>query len=141
MKEYKRMSGNLSWCKPFAMGNTAHYVQNEGEIISFMRDGKDLVIDAEALSFIADHADDFSEVGCASCPWRDECDAMETVAADWSTDELAAVVHDSDKWDDPDTEEAMRELIDRAGIDDSGYDSWEAVARDIQNVLNIDLGI
>ena len=115
MKEYKRMApgANLSWCAPFVSGNK-YYVQHEGEITNIMADGMDLVIDADTLRIVSD-TDDWQEIGCSECPWRDECDAMDSDAEDWTDEDLADVVADSDKWDDPDTEEAMSELCARAG--------------------------
>lgn len=115
MKAYKRMRAgeNLSWCRPYRSGNN-YYVQNEGEIIQLMQDGTDLVIDKDTLR-IVEECDDWEEIGCAECPWRDECEAMNEDVDDFSDDDLAEIVRDADDWTEPDCMEAMQELCNRAG--------------------------
>ena len=115
MKAYKRMRAdeNLSWCRPYRCGNN-YYVQNEGEIIKLMQDGTDLVIDKDTLR-IVDECDDWEEIGCSECPWRDECEVMEEDVDDFSDDDLAEVVRDAYDWTETDCQEAMQELCDRAG--------------------------
>lgn len=91
---------NLSWCRPYiSRDGTCAMVINEGKIINIMINGKDFVNpsreqlaalaarlnpddadpDADGEELIEILLDDMREVGCADCPYCDECEAMETV--------------------------------------------------------------
>ena len=84
MKLYEKMrpGENLSWCKPLVSDDEkTAIIQNEGEIISAMIDGKLLDIPndevAKEIEKYDIDIDDLHETGCANCPFRDECDAMD----------------------------------------------------------------
>lgn len=91
---------NLSWCRPYiSRDGSCAMVINEGKIINIMINGKDFVNpsreqlaalaarlnpddadpDADGEELIEILLDDMREVGCADCPYRDECEAMEAV--------------------------------------------------------------
>ena len=115
MKAYKRMRDgeNLSWCRPYRCGDN-YYVRNESGVIGIMQNGKDLIIDKDTLHIVND-CDDWEEIGCAECPWRDECEAMDVDTDEFSDDELAEIVRDAYDWTESDCQEAMTELCNRAG--------------------------
>lgn len=116
MKLYKKMRDgeNLSWCRPYRCDDK-YYVRNEGEIVSIMDNGVDLVIDKDTLR-IVEECDEWEEIGCAECPWRDECDAMDDDGSSWNDDELAEIVRNANDWTDPDCEDAMRILCESGGL-------------------------
>ena len=89
---------NLSWCRPYiSRDGSCAMVINEGEIINIMINGKDFPNpsreqlaaldallnpddadpDADGEELIEILLDDMREVGCADCPYRDECECME----------------------------------------------------------------
>ena len=91
---------NLSWCRPYiSRDGSCAMVINEGEIINIMIDGKDFVNpsreqlaalaarlnpddadpDADDNELVEILLDSMREVGCADCPYCDECEAMEAV--------------------------------------------------------------
>nr|DAR24149.1 MAG TPA: hypothetical protein [Caudoviricetes sp.] len=100
IKLYESMQNgeNLSWCRPYiSRDGSCAMVINEGEIINIMIDDKDFVnpsreqlaalaarlnpddadpdADGEELTEIL--LDSMREVGCADCPYRDECECMD----------------------------------------------------------------
>lgn len=103
MKAYEKMGfgENLSWCRPYESEDERVYaVFCDGEIISLMIDGVEYHKDfarkvslmpkiAEAARIVNEYSDMYTdildafwdgairEVGCADCPWRDECDCMD----------------------------------------------------------------
>lgn len=87
---------NLSWCKPLRFLNGRVFVtQSEGSITAMCLDGKDIPATPENLNLVAKLVepcyDDFDgwndthiitqadseELPCGSCPWFDDCDAMD----------------------------------------------------------------
>ncbi len=89
---------NLSWCRPYiSCDGSCAMVINEGKIINIMINGKDFVNpsreqlaalaarlnpddadpDADGEELIEILLDDMREVGCADCPYRDECECMD----------------------------------------------------------------
>lgn len=85
MKTYEKMNPgeNLSWCRPYALGSD-FFVVEESCIVSAVIGGK-IIADADTDTITAalgfDGLDDLTaaarEVGCAACPFRDACDAMD----------------------------------------------------------------
>ena len=59
--------------------------------------------------------------------------------------EIAEIVRSSDFWDGVNVIASMEELADRAGLSldwkNADGDTFENVARQIQNILNVDLGL
>lgn len=102
MKAYEKMENNenLGWCKNYASNSyRVECVITEGDVVSLRIDGQEvkptsdnlkraaeIAIQDSRLSYAADDFTDESsgaviretcmELGCCSCPWRDECDAM-----------------------------------------------------------------
>ena len=102
MKAYENMgiNENLGWCAPYASGSfRVECSINEGSFASLRIDGEDVDITPDNLKRAAEIAisdsslnfssDDFAgespesiireackQLGCRSCPWRDECEAM-----------------------------------------------------------------
>lgn len=120
MKAYENMgiNENLGWCAPYASGSfRVECSINEGSFASLRIDGEDVDITLDNLKRAAEiaisdsslnySADDFvgespesiireacKQLGCCSCPWRDECDAMHV-----DEDELQALEStDHDEW-------------------------------------------
>ena len=97
MKQYEKMAygENLGWCKPLSfLGGKVVIAVNEGSIVGAEIDGHDAPINAAGIRAIAELVNpdavcngsddtriildaDCRELGCASCPWRDDCEAME----------------------------------------------------------------
>lgn len=87
---------NLEWCKPISCKDgKVIFAQNEGRIVSIQIDGEDVDATPENITRAArivsanyhDESEDYNdaeiivnngtEIGCAACPWRDVCEAME----------------------------------------------------------------
>lgn len=77
MKQYEKMmpGENLSWCKPMvSRDGRVTIAVNEGAVAGLMVDGKDLQPSNQEIARLDD---DFIELGCSDCPWRDICEAMD----------------------------------------------------------------
>ena len=88
-------SANMSWCRPFLIKSPQHRVyvavQNEDEVCGLQLDGEDLELHDTAyaaamlklpvgnydtaLEALLD-SPHCKEIGCAHCPWFDECEAF-----------------------------------------------------------------
>lgn len=89
---------NLSWCRPYiSRDGSCAMVINEGEIINIMINGKDFPNpsyeqiaslasrlspddvnpDADDNELVEILCDIMREVGCADCPYCDECECMD----------------------------------------------------------------
>ena len=99
MKFYENMEygENLEWCKPISCKDGKIVVAiNNGRVVSMQIDGEDVDATAENITRAARIANDYYndyegyddahiledartavELGCAQCPWRDVCEAME----------------------------------------------------------------
>lgn len=102
MKKYEKMgtNENLGWCKPY-LGDGVAVAVMEGSAVAVRVDGRDYLtaktvpaalerlarrINPDFASYDAYDSlhvaldGDLRECGCGSCPWRDDCDAMEVDA-------------------------------------------------------------
>lgn len=98
MKFYENMEygENLEWCRPISCKEgKVISTQNEGRIVSLRIDGEDVDATSENITRAArivsanydEESEDYNdveiivnngaEIGCAACPWRDVCEAMD----------------------------------------------------------------
>ena len=98
MKLYKNMEHdeNLEWCRPISCKEGKIVVAvNNNAIVSIQIDGEDVDATSENITRAArivsanydEESEDYNdveiivnngaEIGCAACPWRDVCEAMD----------------------------------------------------------------
>lgn len=68
---------NLSWCRPYAIGESVKFAVNDGDCNTILVDGKEIDISGCDRHFLTELIMNAEEKPCIECAWFSVCECIE----------------------------------------------------------------